>query len=237
MTEPVHQTLRELLGAYALGQLDADEQTRLRHHLDGCATCRAELAEIAPLRSLLATVDPDVFALPPAPPPGLGQAIRESVAAQRHTRESDELEARRTQARRRRTTRLRTGAVAAALVVVATGSGLALGRATAPEVPAVPTEVISLEPLQDQGLDIDSAVLVDHTWGVELRFVGAGFSEGETFRAAFLDDAGVWVPAGEFRGIGAASMTCNLQSATLREDVTRVRVTDAEGRPVMEAEL
>lgn len=237
MNDPAHQLLREMLGAYALGQLDDDEQLRVRQHLDGCTGCRAELAEIEPLRALLATVDPDVFALPPAPPPGLGQAIRASVAAQRQQEEADELARRREERRRRRTTRIRVGAGAAALVVVSAGVGLGVGRATAPEVPVVPTEVIALELVRGSSLDIDDAVLIDHTWGVELRFVGSGFPEGETFRASFLDDAGVWVPAGEFRGIGAAEMTCNLQSATLREDVTRVRVTDAAGRPVMVADL
>jgi anti-sigma factor RsiW len=54
-----HRTLREQLGAYALGQLDADARVAVRAHLDGCPACRAELAEIAPLADLLRRVDPD----------------------------------------------------------------------------------------------------------------------------------------------------------------------------------
>ena len=42
-----HRTIRESLGAYVLGHLDADETTAVRAHLDGCASCRTEADEIA----------------------------------------------------------------------------------------------------------------------------------------------------------------------------------------------
>ena len=67
MTGPddAHQRLRELLGAHALGHpLDAIDSTALRAHLDGCAACRAELEEIAPLREALADVDAARLASP-----------------------------------------------------------------------------------------------------------------------------------------------------------------------------
>ena len=44
------QRLRELLGVHALGHLGPGEDAAVRAHLDGCADCRAELAELAPLR-------------------------------------------------------------------------------------------------------------------------------------------------------------------------------------------
>jgi anti-sigma-K factor RskA len=41
-----HANLRELLGAYALGVVDAEEADVLRAHLTTCAECQAELAEL-----------------------------------------------------------------------------------------------------------------------------------------------------------------------------------------------
>ncbi|MGX5657907.1 zf-HC2 domain-containing protein, partial [Geodermatophilus nigrescens] len=67
-----HRELREQLGAYALGHLTGAERDRVRAHLDGCADCRAELADIAPLAARLAAVDPRALDETPAPPPERG---------------------------------------------------------------------------------------------------------------------------------------------------------------------
>ena len=71
-----HQRLRELLGVHALGHLDPATDATVRAHLDGCAACRAELAEIAPLAGLLSGVRLDRVSSPPSPPAGLGTQIR-----------------------------------------------------------------------------------------------------------------------------------------------------------------
>lgn len=232
-----HRGLRELLGPFALGHLSGSEHDRVRAHLDGCAECRAELEDLLPVARALDAVDARAFTDDPAPlPPTLGEGVRRAVADARRTRDADELGRRRVEtlaARRRSRTRL-LGAAAA--LVVAAGVGGAVGRATAPEPPAVPAEAISLQ-VDEQQVSVESADLVAHTWGVELRIVAAGFAEGETFRAAFRTDDGTLVPAGEFRGVGDDPMTCFLQSATLREDVTQVLVTDAGGRTVLSSDL
>ena len=44
---------RELLGSYVLGALSPDERSAVAAHLEGCAACRAEQAELAPMRDLL----------------------------------------------------------------------------------------------------------------------------------------------------------------------------------------
>ncbi|HEX4787189.1 MAG TPA: zf-HC2 domain-containing protein [Actinospica sp.] len=70
MNEEAHQW-REDLGAYLVGALEADEVGRMRRHLDGCADCRAEYAELAPVVGLLATVPAEALApdaVPSAPP-------------------------------------------------------------------------------------------------------------------------------------------------------------------------
>jgi len=56
MTEP---HIRNLLGGYSLGILDADEQRAVDGHLAGCAECRIELAEVTEATDLLALLPAD----------------------------------------------------------------------------------------------------------------------------------------------------------------------------------
>ena len=240
MTGPddAHQRLRELLGVHALGHpLDPTDETVLRAHLDGCPGCRAELEELVPLRGALADVDPTRLASPASPPPGPGREVREAVAAERRLQERDVL-ARRRDSRLQRRTRWVQGISAAAMVTVLVGTGgVLLGRASVPEPPAVPYETVSLEVVGDPDVTVAEAGLVPHTWGVELRFRGAGFEEGAVYRAAFVDADGTRTPAGEFLGTGAEEMICNLQSALLRDAATAVVVTDDAGETVLSAAL
>lgn len=60
MNEEAHQW-REELGAYLVGALDAEETERMRAHLEECAECRAEYAELAPVAELLAKVPAEAF--------------------------------------------------------------------------------------------------------------------------------------------------------------------------------
>jgi hypothetical protein len=235
-----HQRLRELLGSYALGHLGDGDTARVRAHLDGCARCRADLAEIAPLRDLLATVDADRFALPALPPADLGDAIRSQVAGERSLQESDDLTRRRVLARRRTSARVALGTVAATVALLVLIGGFAIGRTTAPETaapPPVPVEPVELV-VDEAGIDIESSGLVAHTWGVELRMTGTGFDEGEVFQAAFRDrETGELVTAGAFLGTGRDPMVCNLQSALLRTQTDEVVVTDSSGDVVLTAPL
>lgn len=232
-----HPGIRELLGSYALGHLTGSEADAVRAHLDGCVECRSELQGLLPVARRLGAVDAASFTDLPLPPPTLGEDIRRAVTKERTDRDSDELGRRRAE----RETRRRRGGVrvlaAAATVVVAMGVGGVVGRASAPEPPTVPKEAISMDVGQDVAVSVESADLVAHTWGVELRIVAAGFAEGRTFRAAFRNEDGTLVPAGEFLGVGSAPMTCFLQSATLRQDVTQVVVTDESGQTVLSSDL
>ena len=63
----------------ALGKLEPDVATALQAHLDGCADCRKEAAELAPMAAALAAVPTDVFDDPEAAP--VPARLQQSVLA------------------------------------------------------------------------------------------------------------------------------------------------------------
>ncbi len=258
-----HARLREQLGAYALGHLERDDvgaTTALRAHLDGCASCRADLVEITPLVRLLGEVEPAAFGSPPFPPPELGSRIRDAVARERAgdgvpaavgdsgrhpvaggpgpDQVGDQRGRRRASSPRRR--RSATAAAAAAVVAAALGAGAWGGRATAPDPPAaapVPIQPVALRATDGAMIDVSSAGIVAHTWGVELRMQGSGFARGEVFSAAVRGAAGRMQPAGRFLGTGQQMMTCNLQSAVPADEARAIVIKDDQGRTVLRASL
>lgn len=244
---PEHRQLRELLGAFALDGLPDDARAAMRAHLDGCATCRAELAEIAPLAGDLRGVDPDGLSDVPAPPADLGERIRVRISQERELAQARQ----RRDVRRARAQRVsrRLVATAAAVVVLAgaVGAGTLVGRSTAPTSTALPTpspspsariplELVPVRALV-QDVQADEASIIAHTWGVEARFEGAGFERGRVYRAAFRAVDGRMLPAGEFLGTGDKVLTCNMQSALLRTDTAGFVVTDDSGQTVLVADL
>ena len=234
-----HRRLRELLGSHALGHLGSAEHAQVRAHLDGCASCRAGLAEIEPLTGLLAGVDVRHFDVPASPPGDLGALIRAQVADERASQEHDDLALHPERRRRRASTRAALALAAAAVVVGALVGGIALGRDSAPETatPVVPFEPVTLA-VGSSPIEIETAGLVPHTWGVELRMTGSGFAQGAKFKAYFRNsETGRLESAGAFVGTGSESMVCNLQSALLRAEASEVVVKDAAGDVVLAASL
>lgn len=222
MSRDRHDDLRESLGAYVLGHLDADEAAAVERHLAECADCRAEYDEIAPAAAALADLKGAMASSAPAPvisdaapPADLGERIVGLVEAD----ERDE--------RRRRLTRaMALTAVAAAVVAFGVVLGL---RLTAPEAPpAVPLEAVSVTERSD-AIDA-SADLVAHTWGVEVKLTATGFTAGERYTVSVHGVDGVDYPAGAFVGTGDREMVCNLNSAVLRDAADGFEVRDDRGR-------
>ena len=77
LTTARHAATRDLLGAFALGAVDAEEAATVREHLATCAECQAEIA------GLWAAVDslPDMVE-PMEPPPALRDRIAAAVMAE-----------------------------------------------------------------------------------------------------------------------------------------------------------
>ncbi len=236
-----HRALRELLGAFLLGGLSAQESLGVQAHLDGCAACRAELADLADLVPALRAVDPDRLGDPVVSPTGdLGGRILRAASAEREL-----LDRRRRAVLRRRTVLRSLSAAAAAAAVLALGVGV--GRQTVgtpvalPQPSPSPTAVVPMEPVSLRsdvpGVAVEQAILVPHTWGVEVRFVATGFLQGADYSAWVVDRTGGRTQAGTFVGVGAKALKCNMQSALLRRDATEFLVLDTRGRTVLDATL
>jgi hypothetical protein len=194
---------RELLGVYALGQLEGDERAGLEAHLEGCAQCRAELAELEPVARMLPHADPERFESAPQPPPELGARIAATIAGERE----------RSETRRRR--RL--------------FGGFALGGATA----ALAAAVLAIfvlggrgggEPEQHvrfaaNGVSID-ATLEPHAYGTEIRMYVHGVASGTLCTVSLKGPGGVSYPAGTFRYRWGEDSEAVLSSAL---DLSRTR--------------
>jgi hypothetical protein len=248
LPEDEHRQLRLLLGSYVLGGLDEQAAVPVLAHLDGCPSCRAELAEIAPLADDLRRVDLTRLEDVPSPPAGLGERIREQVVEERLLVDARRARDARRAARRASRRRGLVAAAAAGVALAVLGAGSVLGRVTAPAVTALPTPSASstapipLETVPVQafdGVDVDSGVadVIAHTWGVEAVIVATGFRPGQTYRAAFRSSDGALLPAGEFLGTGDKPLRCNLQAALLRPDTEGFVVMDDAGEVVLSGDL
>lgn len=219
MTGETHRTIREELGAFALGQLTGDRWHAVHDHLETCAVCRADLDEIAPVAGLLGgardRLRPDDLSTDPAPPPLPDALIAEVRAA--------------APAPVRRPRLVLLAAAAAVGVLVAGGVGYVVGTNTG-QVPREDVAVRAAAP----GIRAEAA-LIAHTWGMEVTLTATGFTAGEAYTVTVTDDAGRTVGAGEFLGTGGQEMVCNLNSSVLRADASLVQVTAPDGQVVLDA--
>ena len=220
-----HRSLREQLGVYALGHGTSEERSAVRAHLDGCAGCRAELAALTPLAGRLVGVDPDRLDETPAPPPPLLETVLARIAAEEAARPVD------LAGRRRLRRRLLAGAAAGAVAA----SAFAVGWLVRPVPDPLPLEAVGVQVVED---DVSaSADVVPHTWGLEVKLAGKGFTAGEVYRVVVTAEDGRSYPAGEFLGTGAARLNCNLNSSVLREDAAGFEVVDSGGAVVLTSEF
>jgi predicted anti-sigma-YlaC factor YlaD len=195
---------RELLGVYALGQLEGDERTGLEAHLDGCAQCRAELALLEPVAQMLPHADPERFESAPQPPPDLGARIAATIAGERQQ----------TERRRRRVFSgfalggAATALAAAVLAIFVLGGGSSGEPEQHIKFTAVP-----------KGIDI-YATLEPHAYGTEIRMYVHGVESGTLCQVSLRGPGGASYPAGTFRYRAGDDSEAVLSSAL---DLSRTR--------------
>jgi hypothetical protein len=181
-----HRDWRLSLGAYALGDLPADERAAISAHLEGCAECRAELRSLEGVAALLPLADPDRIEQPTARPPAdLGARIEAQIVAE---------SAREGRARRRRRFRLGVGGAVAAAAVAAVLAIVVLPLGGGENSPAQKVSFVSLP----KGVDID-ATLEPRTFGTEIAMYVSGIRSGTLCRVFLRDARGRTYPAGSFR--------------------------------------
>jgi predicted anti-sigma-YlaC factor YlaD len=215
MESDAHTRCRELLGPYVLGHLGPDEEAEVEAHLAVCASCADDAAEIAPLASRLP-------ARGSAPRPGPSMAELEEQVV-------------RVAARRRRRPRQLAATTA---VVAVLGGVVALGQ-LGPE----PSQGLGVrEPVAavvvDDGVAVDDAAVMPHTWGTEVFFTVEGLEDDVVYEVVLREVDGGEVPAGTLIGDSARPVVCVMNGAQLREDVTgfELRRVD-DGRAVVQSEL
>jgi putative zinc finger protein len=202
---------RESLGAYALGQLEDDERVGLEAHLEGCASCRAELASLEPVALMLPHADPERFVGPaPQPPPELGQRIAATIEAERRQLQ-------------RRQQRRRFGAFAFGGVAAAAVAAVLLLFVFSGEESAGPQQHVRFASLP-QGVKID-ATLEPHAYGTEIHMYVHGVPSGTLCTVSLRGPRGTSFPAGTFRYRWGDDSDAVLSSAL---DLSRTRAIEVD---------
>lgn len=205
--------LHHLLGAYVLGGLDSADSQRFEAHLQDCAECRTDLAELESLPALLDALPvPDAVALTGssriAPTAAPATSAPAAVLV--------ELAARRRKSRRRW----------AALVGTVAAACLALGVAAGPLLIRPPQPDASYSVQADSGLRF-SVDLARKNWGTELAVNGSSMPLSGTYslwvrdRAGGEDRACAWTatPSGRVKVTGATPVPlASIATVELRDD-------------------
>jgi hypothetical protein len=194
-----HRDWRLSLGAYALGDLPAEERAAIAAHLEGCPECRAELRSLEGVAALLPLADPARIEEPALRPPAhLGARIEAQIAAEA-SREGRE--------KRRRRFRLGVGgavatAIVAAILLIAI---LPIGGENSPAQEVTFASV-------PKGVSIH-ATLEPHAFGTEIQMYVGGIRSGTLCRVFLRDDSGRTYPAGSFRYRWGGDSEAELSSA------------------------
>jgi hypothetical protein len=210
MTTDDHRDWRLSLGAYALGDLPADERAALAAHLEGCSECSAELRELEGVAALLPLADPARIERPPVRPPAdLGARIEAQIAAEK---------AREGRAKRRRRLRLGFGG-AVAVAAVAALLALVILPIGGESSPAQEVKFASVP----NGVTI-KATLEPHAFGTEIKMYVDGVSSGTLCRVFLRDAAGHTFSAGSFRYRWEEDSEAELSSALDLSQATEIGV-------------
>jgi hypothetical protein len=209
---------RGALGAAALGVIDPAEEIGLRAHLDGCASCRAELRDLTAVAKALSTVPANEVITVPAEPSGaLGGRVLERIAQER-----DALH-------KRRTRRVAAGVGAfAAIAAVIAGIVLAVGGGTGTPATQIPLKSMP-------GVHA-SATLRPQTVGTAIDMRFSGLDPHQYYWLWLTDDEHHRMAAGTFTGSEQQS-DIRLSAAVPLDEARRIWVTDEKHQVVLDAPI
>jgi anti-sigma factor RsiW len=209
------------LGVYVLGSLDEPDRTRLLRHLRGCAACRDELADLAPLPALLGRLTPLEAATglaPEAPADGYQRLVARAGRDGDPTRDGGPATSRPRRARRRWL------AVAAAVAVLSgAGGGTAWWESNRPDAETYTAAsgpvrmVVELAP-QPSGSALDVTV--------------SGLKAGQQCRLVAVDEDGARHVVGTWEATSSGEAWARSATAVPLDRLMRLDRLDAEGRPL-----
>lgn len=222
----------QLLGAYVLGAMDPQEVREMDEHLASCPDCTRELEELRAMEAYLGEVPPE--AMLDGPPEGGDLLLQRTLRQVRAERGGV--------ARRRQ---FALGAAAAVVAALVLGAGVFVGKATSPDVTALPTPTVAPDPagtklatFTDPVTKASMTVKVIPAAGwVRTNIAVNGIPEGEKCRIFVVakdgsrQEAGSWVVSKKGAAEGA-----NLDGAALvaPADVKSVLVENFAGKKFVE---
>jgi anti-sigma-K factor RskA len=212
---------QELLGGYALGALEPDEEEAVRRHLESCPDCRQAYEELAGVTRALDTLD-KIEPLP-EPPPGLEQAVLERFSQERRSAPADE----RSPASRWRPRALAlAGAGAAAVAVALVLAGVFSSSSDEQSFGHV-------ELRGDPAGAVARAQLHKAPAGtrVELSVDGMPPDSHAVYDVWCIRDDGRWVSGGSFQVGRSGDAHVTLTAAVRAGEYEVMRVTTRSGKP------
>jgi anti-sigma factor RsiW len=199
-----HAQLRELLGPYVLGGLDADDRALLETHLPTCRSCRDELATYAGLPTLLRLGAP-ATAERGAPDSALADAVSALRDRRRHRR------------------RL---VLVAAVIMLFGGLGAGTAALRVSDEPSGTT--LALTAAAD-GRAAGETSLNAKPWGTSVDLDVQGLPQGEQFVLWLVSPSGESQQAATWASTSNGEAHVTGAAALARQDVAHVRVTDSDG--------
>lgn len=230
-SEPEHEELQLLLGAFVLGGLEPAEHQAFTRHLRSCAECQREAAQLSGLPALLDLVEPGQETEPsdgsvPSPDGVVAAETGAPVALLGRLR------------RERRRRRWRVAAVAAVLVLLAGAIGASIGpvmnRLNAPPTRGLVAAAAPLTAGQSAPAEVEID-LVTRTWGTQLDLRGAGLPTGRVLFLAVTDRDGHSYDVASWTGTPSGRTALTAACWMKPGDITQVQVRTQEGTPVATA--
>lgn len=222
------------LGVYALGAADVGERRLVEAHLPGCAACQRELAQLAPLPRLLASVPADLLTGSVGAPSGCapGAPVRPGrarpVPGRRLAPSRTPVPGLKLASGRR--------AVSAAVAVAAAAAGLAAGlwlgqphRAPARALPAARPAEITLSGANRATHVQAMAVLTATSWGSRIELRVRGLPLNVTCRLIVRSRDGQREVSGVWDAWQAEPVTIPGSVGWLPSDIASLQVVTASG--------
>ncbi len=219
--------IRESLGAFVLGALDADEASQVAAHVAQCPSCGTDHRELAGLAPLLALVSAEQ--IKQAADPFSGDRLWRGLLERARMEE---------RGRRRRTWLAAAGAAAAAGVLAIVGTALVAGDDPAePESSLIAQQSLSA---RDAASGVHAMVAYDGVgWGTSLVVTLGGIAPGEECSLVAIagdgqrEVAASWkVPTGGYGDAGTITVRGAVGFQT--SEIDRYEIVTAAGTTLLE---